>query len=146
MNVLNAIGNVGRDAEIRHTPNGDTVAQFSFALTSGYGDKQITTWLNCNLWGKRADTLAPMLLKGTRIGITGELTNRPYTDKAGVEKHSLEVRVSDVTLLGKKDGDSVATQPKTARPNEQNDGTGFDDMASDIPFINIYRGKRVYAI
>lgn len=146
MNVLNAIGNVGRDAEIRHTPNGDVVAQFSFALTSGYGDKQITTWLNCNLWGKRADTLAPMLLKGTKIGITGELTNRPYTDKAGVEKHSLEVRLSDVTLLGKKDSDSVSQQPKTAPANKQNDGTGFDDMASDIPFINIYRGKRVYAI
>ena len=127
MNVLNAIGNVGRDAEIRHTPNGDTVAQFSFALTSGYGDKQVTTWLNCNLWGKRAETLAPMLLKGTKIGITGELTNRPYQDKSGNEKHSLEVRVSDVTLLGKKDGESVSVQPKTARPNEQ-------DFDESIPF------------
>ena len=71
MNVLNAIGNVGKDAEVRFTGNGDAIASFSFALTSGYGDKQITTWLNCNLWGKRAETLAPMLLKGTKIGITG---------------------------------------------------------------------------
>lgn len=117
MNALNAIGNIGKDAEIRHTPNGDQVAQFSFALTSGYGDKQVTTWLNCNLWGKRADTLAPILLKGTKIGITGELTNRPYIDKAGVEKHSLEVRVSDITLLGKKDGESVSVQRQAPQPN-----------------------------
>jgi len=129
MNVLNAIGNVGKDAEIRHTAGGDAIAQFSFALTSGYGDKQVTTWLNCNLWGKRAETLAPMLLKGTRIGITGELTNRPYQDKSGNEKYSLELRVSDITLLGKKDGESVSVQPKTSKTNDNN----FDDSDS-IPF------------
>lgn len=130
MNVLNAIGNVGKDAEVRFTGNGDAIASFSFALTSGYGDKQITTWLNCNLWGKRAETLAPMLLKGTKIGITGELTNRPYTAKDGTEKSSLEVRVSDITLLGKKDSEPVSQQPKTSKTNEQN---GFDDSET-IPF------------
>jgi single-strand DNA-binding protein len=104
MNVLNAIGNVSRDAELRFTPGGDAIASFNFALNSGYGDKQITTWLNCTVWGKRAETLAPMLLKGTKIGITGELTNRPYTAKDGTEKYSLDVRVSDVTLLGKPSG------------------------------------------
>ena len=131
MNVLNAIGNVGKDAEVRFTGNGDAIASFSFALTSGYGDKQITTWLNCNLWGKRAETLAPMLLKGTKIGITGELTNRPYKAKDGTEKTSLEVRINDVTLLGKKDGESVSQQPKTSKANEP---SGFDDIPDDLPF------------
>ncbi len=117
MNLLNAIGNVGRDAEVRFTPNGDAITSFSFALTSGFGDKQITSWLNCSLWGKRGQTLAPMLLKGTRIGISGELTNRPYT-KDGVEKFSLEVRVNDVTLLGAKQantgkGGTEQTAPST---------------------------------
>jgi len=130
MNVLNAIGNVGKDAEIRFTPNGDAVAQFSFALTSGYGDKAITTWLNCNVWGKRSETLAPMLLKGTKIGITGELTNRPYTDKQGNEKHSLEVRISDVTLLGKADGGNGKTQRQDSKPNEHKP----DDFEDQIPF------------
>jgi len=133
MNVLNAIGNVGKDAEIRFTSNGDAVAQFSFALTSGYGDKAITTWLNCNVWGKRAETLAPMLLKGTKIGITGELTNRPYTDKQGNEKHSLEVRISDVTLLGKSDGGNGNTQRQDNKPNVHK-GVNPDDFEDDIPF------------
>lgn len=128
MNVLNAIGNIGKDAEIRFTPKNEPVAQFSFALQSGYGDKQVTTWLNCNLWGKRAETLAPMLTKGTRIGITGELTNRPYTDKNGVEKYSLEVRVSDVTLLGSKGSDSAPVHETRTKPKAEQDDFPDDDL------------------
>ena len=129
MNILSATGNIGRDAELRHTPAGDQVAQFSFALTSGYGDKAITTWINCNIWGKRAETLAPMLLKGTQIGITGELTNRPYKDKQGNEKYSLELRVNDVTLLGKRSENSNVQETRKAEPSLPNDK--FED---DIPF------------
>jgi single-strand DNA-binding protein len=123
MNVLNAIGNVSRDAEVRYTPNGDAIASFSFALNSGYGDKQITTWLNCSIWGKRAETLAPMILKGSKIGITGELTNRPYTAKDGTEKYSLDVRVSDVTLLGAKPANQATA------PSHMN-----ADPETEIPF------------
>lgn len=135
MNVLNAIGNIGKDCELRFTPNGDPVAQFSFALTSGYGDKAITTWLNCSIWGKRAETLAPMLLKGTKIGVTGELTNRPY-NKDGVEKYSLDLRVNDVTLLGKKsdDGSTSSAQRQAPQTNDQEGSTGFDNFDDDIPW------------
>lgn len=122
MNNLSAIGNIGQDADVRFLPNSTPVANFSFALTSGYGDKQTTTWIRCSLFGKRAETLAPMLTKGTKIGIVGELTNRPYT-KDGVEKYSLEVRLNDVTLLGKKD---ATTQQDTTPQSDS-----FDD---DIPF------------
>ena len=130
MNLLTAIGNIAKDAELRFTPKGDAIASFSFALNSGFGDKQITTWLNCSVWGKRAETLAPMLLKGTKIGISGELTNRPYTAKDGTEKTSLDVRVNDVTLLGSK-GDASARPAQTSQPQAQADS--FDDSDS-IPF------------
>lgn len=134
MNNLSAIGNVSKDAELRHTANGDAVCQFNFALNSGYGDKQITTWLNCSLWGKRATTLAPMLLKGTKIGITGELTNRPYTAKDGTEKYSLEVRIVDLTLLGSKKDAETRADAKAEQPSN-----GFDDLESDIPFNHVAR-------
>jgi single-strand DNA-binding protein len=120
MNVLNAIGNISKDAELRYTPNGDAICSFNFALNSGYGDKQVTTWLNCSLWGKRAETLAPMLLKGNKVGITGELTNRPYQAKDGTEKHSLDVRLSDVTLLGGKPANqSTAPSHLNADPDPE---------------------------
>jgi len=136
MNILNAIGNISKDAELRHTSAGDAICQFNFALNSGYGDKQITTWLNCSVWGKRGETLAPMLLKGTKIGISGELTNRPYQAKDGTEKFSLEVRVNDVTLLGAKQSSESKTESKPAQ--KSNDSTAksssFDDLEDNIPF------------
>ena len=137
MNVLNAIGNVGKDCEIRYTPAGKAVASFSFALTSGYGDKQVTSWINCNLWGDRAETLSPMLVKGTKVGITGELTNRPYTDKQGVEKYSLECRINDLTLLTPKPKSDSQPSSNTSAPAKQNNaptGSGFDDFNDDVPF------------
>ena len=136
MNQLNAIGNIGQSAELKYLPDSTPVAQFSFALQAGYGDKQVTTWLRCSIFGKRAETLAPMLTKGTRIGITGELTNRPYTDKQGVEKHSLELRVSDVTLLGNKDASTSSAQRQDSKPNEQNSGLGMSEQEFEdsIPF------------
>ena len=136
MNVLNAIGNIGRDGEIRYTAgaNPTPVLQFSFALQSGYGEKAVTTWLNCSLFGTRAETLAPMIKKGQRIGITGEIVNRAY-QKDGVEKYSLECRLSNVTLLGAKDNAS-SNSDTPARENNapQRTAGSFDDMEDSIPF------------
>ena len=129
MNILSAIGSLGKDAEIKYTANGDAVASFSFALNSGYGERQITSWLNCNIWGKRAETLAPMILKGTKVGITGELTNRPYKAKDGTEKYSLEVRINDVTLLGAKQTGGKNDAMREPLPNAMSEE--FDES---IPF------------
>lgn len=137
MNVLNAIGNIN-NPELRFLQDQTPILQFSFALNSGYGQKQVTTWLNCSLFGKRAQTLADMVKKGDKVGISGELTNRKYTDKSGVEKYSLECRINDLTLLGKKDdaGDTnYQPQQNNAPKTQQNDNkTNFDDIEDDIPF------------
>jgi single-stranded DNA-binding protein len=62
-----------------------------------------------------------MLLKGNKVGITGELTNRPYQAKDGTEKYSLDVRLSDVTLLGGK-------------PQQASNATQQFDNSDQIPF------------
>jgi single-strand DNA-binding protein len=132
MNNLSATGNIGKEATIRYTPNGDAVAQFSFALTSGYGDKQVTTWLNCSIWGKRAESLAPHLTRGAKVGITGELTNRPYTDKQGNEKHSLELRVNDLTLLSSKSDSNIpATENNAPQSSESVSTAKYNDGVKD---------------
>ena len=134
MNNLSATGGIGADAALRYTPGGDPVCSFSFALSSGFGDKKVTTWLNCNVWGSRAETLAPMLLKGTKVGIVGELTNRPYKDKNGNEKFSLEVRVSDLTLLGSK-GDTSTSTGKNNAPQATKTAPSVDyDDGEALPF------------
>ena len=134
MNNLSATGGIGADAALRYTPGGDPVCSFSFALSSGFGDKKLTTWLNANLWGARAETLAPMLLKGTTIGIVGELTNRPYKAKDGTEKFSLEVRVNDLTLLGKK-GDTSTSASNNNAPQALKTASNADyDDGEALPF------------
>jgi len=133
MNILTATGNLGRDCEVRFMADATPVGSFSFALSSGYGKNAKTTWIDCSLFGKRAETLAPMLLKGTQIGITGEISLRPYKAKDGTEKSSLECRVNDVTLLGGK-----SDKPAGAGSAPLNKGAGnsdpMDDVESDIPF------------
>ena len=130
MNALNAIGNINKP-ELRFLPDTTPVLQFSFALNSGYGAKKATTWLNCSLFGKRAETLAPMLNTGDRIGISGELTNRKYTDKQGVDKYRLELRLSDLTLLGTK-ADTSATASQDNAP--QASGMSEQEFDESIPF------------
>jgi single-strand DNA-binding protein len=126
MNVLSFTGGLGRDCETRFTAKGDAVTSFSVALSSGYGDSKLTTWMNCTIFGKRGESLAPYLLKGSQVAISGEFAARPYTNKAGEEKLSLDVRVNDVTLMGGKQGNQTAPATNTA-PAE------FDDSET-IPF------------
>jgi single-strand DNA-binding protein len=133
MNVLCMTGNVGNDGEVKYTQSGKAVLQFSVALNSGYGDKKVTSWIRCNLWGPRADTLAPHITKGSQVAVTGELTNREWTDKEGAKKYSLELNVNDITLLGGKHSGDKPQKPAPA-PAKQPAGSGFDDFEDDIPF------------
>ena len=133
MNLLTAIVRLSKDAEVRFLTDGSPVAQLNMALTSGYGDKAVTTWLIGSLFGKRAETLAPMLLKGQQIGISGELTNRKYVAKDGTEKYSLEVRLNDVTLLGKANVSDGKNNAPTPTKNAVAEGS-IEDMVDDIPF------------
>lgn len=129
MNVLNAIVRLSKDAELRFLADGTPVAQVNMALQSGYGEKAVTTWLTGNMFGKRAETLSPMLKKGNQVGIVGELTNRKYTAKDGTEKYSLEVRLTDITLLGKVNENNA---PESVKKSTTTDS--LDELESDIPF------------
>lgn len=139
MNNLSAIGNIN-NPELRFLPDSTPVLQFSFALNSGYGDKKSTTWLNCSVFGKRGETLASMIKKGDKVGISGELNNRKYTDKQGSEKYSLEVRVNDLTLLGTKDSAQGDTSYQARGNNAtQTQSDPMADLDDDIPFMNPYK-------
>jgi single-strand DNA-binding protein len=134
MNVFSAVGNIGgKNAIVRFTPNNDAITEFSLAVQTGFGDKAVTTWFNCAYWGKRGQSVADYLTKGKQIYIIGELTNRKYVDKQGVEKYSLDLRVSDVKLLGSKDDSNTASAQNNV-PSNAPIGS-FEDMADDdIPF------------
>ena len=101
MNVFTFSGNLGKDAE-RRSVGASTVANFSVPAKAGFGDKQTTTWINCAVWGKRAEGgLVDLLTKGTPVCVSGELSQREWTNQSGEIKTSLECRVNEVTLMGK---------------------------------------------
>lgn len=122
MNVFNAIGRVGKDAIVRYTQSGKAVAGWSLAVDDGWGENKQTLWLDCSLWGDRAEKLAPHILKGDRLGVTGSIGTREHDGKTYVT-----LRVQDVTLLGGK-GESRQTEPALqAAP-------AADEFLDDIPF------------
>lgn len=133
MNVWSFTGRLGRDAEVRHLPNGDAVASFSVAVDFGYGDKKGTIWPRCAMFGKRAEALSPYLKKGTQVAISGELSEREYKNKDGEEVVSLDLRVNDLTLVGGKP-EGQAAAPAPAKPAAKPGKSKMDDFDDDIPF------------
>jgi single-strand DNA-binding protein len=124
MNVLCFTGNLGKDART-NTVGGQFVANFSVALTSGYGDKKQTIWVECAYWGKGAEAVAAYLIKGSKVAISGEIGHKDEKEYGW----KITCRVHSVTLVGTKPESSAAPvqAAKAAAPQS-------DSVADDIPF------------
>ena len=92
MKTITIAGGVGKDAVVRRTQGGDPVASFSVAVSDRNRE---TTWFDVSLWGKRGESLAQYITKGTKITVCGELGTREYEGKT-----YLTVNANDVTLQG----------------------------------------------
>jgi single-strand DNA-binding protein len=134
MNNWNFTGNLGNAAEQRFTQGGEGIVSFSVAVKSGFGDKATTTWAKCSMFGKRGEAVLPYLNKGQLVGVSGEMTAREWQDKDGQKRTSIEVRVNDLTLLGKSEGHAEKQQERSAPKQEPSKKPKFDDLESDIPF------------
>jgi len=99
MNSITIAGNLGKDAETRYLGDGTPVASFSVADSQGK-DKP-TIWWSCSLFGKRAESLAPYLVKGGQVTVTGTVSEREY-EKDGQKRKAMDIRVNDVALQGGK--------------------------------------------
>ena len=98
---MTAHGNLGRDPELKQTDKSQ-VASFSIAARTG---KDQTTWIDCSVWGKRAETVMQYLHKGDRVTVVGSGRIRTFDKKDGSEGKSLELNVSDFTLPAKSTSD-----------------------------------------
>lgn len=133
MNIITVAGQLGKDAEIRYLPNGDPVASFSVA--DSQGREKPTIWWRASLFGKRAESLGPYLMKGQAVTISGSITEREYTDKDGNKRQAQEIRVNDLALQGgKREGAAPAQRQAPAPAPRPAGGSGFDDLDSEIPF------------
>jgi single-strand DNA-binding protein len=127
MNSITVSGTVG-NAELKYLQSGDPVLAFSVA--DGQGKDKPTIWWSCNLYGKRAESLANYVQKGGKVTVVGTVSEDQYTDKNGNDKKAMKVRVSDIALQG---GKEQAEEPRRAAPAPAAQAE-IDDDGSDIPF------------
>lgn len=103
LNVVSISGNLGADAELRVTRSGAPVITFAVAVNErvpapGGGYEERTSWIDCAMFGKRAEALAPILRRGLKVAVTGRLHARTW-EQDGQARKSVEVRVDDVELM-----------------------------------------------
>src|SRR3954468_2626467 len=138
--TLTVIGNLTADPELRFTPSGAAVANFTVASTPRYLDKQTNEWkdgdalfLRSNIWRQAAENAAEAPQRGTRLIVTGRLRQRSYETKEGEKRTVYEVEVDEI---GPSLKNATAKVNKTAR---QGGGGGFgggppnDPWASSAP-------------
>jgi single-strand DNA-binding protein len=103
-NKIIVVGNLGRDPELRFTPQGTPVCTFSVASNERRKDRtgeqqDLTTWFRVTVWGKQAETVSKYLTRGRSVYVEGRLHVEEWTDKEGKPRHTLEVNASDVQFI-----------------------------------------------
>jgi len=149
VNKVILVGNLGKDAETRFTPQGTARTTFSVATTRRWKDQQTgewkeeTDWHNIVLW--RQENLANYLTKGKQVYIEGRIRTRSYDDKDGNKRYITEIIADDLILLGGRPGEAAAevsadqpvSMPRPAqRPRPASEEPPFEPGITDddVPF------------
>ena len=108
LNKVILIGNLGRDPEVRYTPGGLAVANFSMATsetwTNKEGEKETRTeWHRIVAWGKLGEICGEYLSKGKQIYIEGRIQTREWEDKEGNKRYTTEIIASQMLMLGSRE-------------------------------------------
>ena len=144
-NKIIVVGNLGRDPELRYTPQGTPVCSFTVATNEKRKDRagemqDFTTWFRVTLWGRQAETASQYLTKGRPVYIEGRLRLEEWTDRDGKQRYTLEVHATDMQFIGGGRGDEAATSaaaaPGGASRSAQTDQQPTEPELSDddIPF------------
>lgn len=140
-NKIILVGNLGRDPELRYTPQGTPVCSFSLATNERRKDRttgennDITTWFRVTLWGRQAETASQYLSRGRPVYIEGRLRVEEWTDRDGKARHTLEVHATDMQFIGSggaRDESAPAPAKAAAAGHEPTDGPDLND--DDVPF------------
>ncbi len=152
VNKVILVGNLGKDPEVKYTPQGTAVAKITVATSNSYKDKtsgewqETTEWHNVVLWQRLAEIAGEYLKKGNKVYIEGRLQTRSWDDKqSGQKKYMTEVVANELVLLGGPGGSSGGGggfQKRGASGGNEFDQRGNEEPAhadtgitdEDIPF------------
>jgi single-strand DNA-binding protein len=124
--IITVVGNLTADPELRFTPSGAAVANFTVASTPRVMDRQTNEWkdgealfMRCNVWRQAAENVAETLTRGARVIVTGRLKQRSYETKEGEKRTVVELEVDEI-------GPSL--KYATAKVNKVSRGSGGGDF------------------
>ena len=143
-NKIIIVGNLGKDPELRYTPQGSAVCNLSIATNEKRKDKagelqDITTWFRVTLWEKKAEAASKYLTKGSPVYVEGRLRIEEWTDRDGNNRYTLEVHGSDMQFIsaGSRDeysGDSPRESQYAGPADSASDFAPPAKADDDIPF------------
>ena len=126
VNKVILIGNLGADPEIRYTPSGTAVANFTLATTEQWtknGKKEEKTeWHKIVAWGRLGEICGEYLHKGKQVYIEGRIQTRSWEDKEGIKRYTTEINAQTMQMLGSKsDGESTRrpVEPPVIVPDDE---------------------------
>jgi single-strand DNA-binding protein len=140
LNKCMIIGNLGRDPEMRYTPSGQAVTQFTVATNRNYRDQQgewqkETEWFRVVVWGQQAERTAETLRKGHKVYVEGRIQTRQWEDQSGQKRYTTELVANQVSSLERRDREdeppfaedrpASGGAPRTAPESSSED---FDDL------------------
>lgn len=133
--VITVIGNLTADPELRFTPSGAAVANFTVASTPRTFDRQTNEWkdgealfLRCNIWRDAAENVTESLTKGTRVIVSGRLKQRSYETKEGERRTVVELEVDEI---GPSLRYATAKVNRASRGGSSGGGGGFSGGGSN---------------
>jgi single-strand DNA-binding protein len=143
-NKITIVGYLGRDPELRYTPQGTAVCNLSVATTekrrNARGEtEEHTIWFRVSAWGRQAELAAEYLAKGRQVYVEGRLRLEEYTDREGNPRTSAEVNASDIHFLGQR-GD--ATNGVVERADETNQADEEAGMVERAKSTSSRSGKK----
>lgn len=145
-NKVILMGNLTRDVEMRTTPSGQNVANFSLAVSRSWkgqdGQQQEqTSFINCVAWGKAGEIIAQYVKKGDPLLVSGRLDQRSWDDKeTGQKRSTVEVNVEDFNFIGGGRGDGGGSASASSPSSNKSKDVVIEDIddkpidLSEIPF------------
>ncbi len=136
--TITVVGNLTDDPDLRFTPSGAAVANFTVASTPRFFDKQTNEWkdgdalfLRCSIWRQAAENVAESLHRGTRVIVSGRLRQRSYETREGEKRTVFEL---DVDEVGPSLKYATAKLTKTTRSGTSGDGGGGGGGGGNDPW------------
>jgi len=150
INKVILVGNLGKDPEVRYSPNGGAVTNITLATSESWKDKNTgekqekTEWHRVVFFGKLAEIAGEYLKKGSQVYIEGRLQTRKWQDKEGKDRYTTEIVAGEMQMLGSREGrggppsdyDQSADEGRSRAPATASTGksSGPADFDDDIPF------------